>query len=170
MSRKVTGLYLHPVLAIYCRDDFVIGLAGFHTFSYEAKRKKRSNIKENRRPIEEKKSHRWLSCAEESKTTLSKAKMITIISDRESDIYEYLARIPDAKTHLIVRSRLQRPPSLRNSTLSRFNPTCGTSLSITKRPLEHQCTKTGDSIFFQSTSINDDSYRHASVWKLSRVT
>ena len=111
MSRKVTGLYLHPVLAIDCRDDFVIGLAGFHTFSYEAKRKKRSNIKENRRPIEEKKSHRWLSCAEESKTTLSKAKMITIISDRESDIYEYLARIPDAKTHLIVRSRLQRPVS-----------------------------------------------------------
>jgi len=30
--------------------------------------------------------------------------MVTVVADRESDIYEMWARIPDAKTHLLVRA------------------------------------------------------------------
>lgn len=41
--------------------------------------------------------------AEQAKKTLSQTAMTTIIADRESDIYEEWARIPDAKTHLLTR-------------------------------------------------------------------
>ncbi|MDP3533680.1 MAG: hypothetical protein Q8S31_10395 [Alphaproteobacteria bacterium] len=39
-------------------------------------------------PIEEKESYRWLETALNSKKSLSMASKITIIADRESDIYE----------------------------------------------------------------------------------
>ncbi len=34
--------------------------------------------------------------------------MLTIVSDRENDIYEFFDRIPDKKTHVIVRSSVNR--------------------------------------------------------------
>lgn len=108
MSRKVKGLYLHPVLAVDAEDGFVLGLCGFNNFDYSRNRAPRNNDKENRKPIEEKASYRWLECAEEAKSTLNKTKILTFVSDRESDIYEYLARVPDSRTKIIVRSRINR--------------------------------------------------------------
>ena len=46
--------------------------------------------------------------AQQSKQSVSSAKMITIIADRESDIYEEFATVPDQKTHLLIRSRCNR--------------------------------------------------------------
>lgn len=109
VNRKNAGFYLHPALAVDAADCFVLGLCGYMDFSYETGRAKRDHYKKGRAPIEEKDSYRWIAAAEEAKQVLAGAKMITIISDRESDIYEYLARIPDDKTFLLVRSRLDRP-------------------------------------------------------------
>ena len=61
-----------------------------------------------RRPIEEKESYKWIEVAQNSKTTLKEAASVTFIEDREGDIYEQFATVPDAKTHLLVRSRTTR--------------------------------------------------------------
>lgn len=55
-------------------------------------------------PIEEKESHKWLRAAAESKQNLSAAQMNTVIGDREADVYEELARVPDERTHLVLWS------------------------------------------------------------------
>ena len=55
-------------------------------------------------PIEEKESNKWLRAAAESKQHLAAAQMITVIGDRESDVYEEFARVPDERTHLLIRS------------------------------------------------------------------
>jgi hypothetical protein len=55
-------------------------------------------------PIEHKESYRWLRGGEHAKAALREAAMVTIIDDREGDIYEKWARLPDARTQLLTRA------------------------------------------------------------------
>ena len=64
------------------------------------------NYKEQ--PIEEKESYRWILSSEESKECLKEAESLTIISDRESDIYEELALVPDYNINLLIRASRDR--------------------------------------------------------------
>lgn len=60
---------------------------------------------QNRIPIEEKESYRWIDSSLETKKRLTKAKEIIIIQDREGDMYEQFCLVPDNKTRLLIRSR-----------------------------------------------------------------
>jgi hypothetical protein len=55
-------------------------------------------------PIEEKESYRWLSTVEAGKRNLPEAAKLTVVADRESDIVERWARLPDARTDLLLRA------------------------------------------------------------------
>ena len=59
-------------------------------------------------PIEAKESFRWLTSAREAAQRLAGAEHRTVICDREGDIYDLLAEVPDARTTLVVRSRSDR--------------------------------------------------------------
>jgi hypothetical protein len=61
-----------------------------------------------KQPIEEKESYKWIEVAQKSKEVLSGSARVTFIEDREGDIYEQFALIPDEKHHLIIRSRTTR--------------------------------------------------------------
>jgi hypothetical protein len=108
------GFFLHPSLVVRADDHRAVGYSHIETWSREAppvrteEEKKRHKEAQKKLPIEEKESNRWLKSANSSKTVLEKAGMLTHISDREGDIGEFFARIPDEKNHLIVRSSSNR--------------------------------------------------------------
>ncbi|MDZ7995824.1 MAG: hypothetical protein RM022_030400 [Nostoc sp. EfeVER01] len=54
-------------------------------------------------PIEEKESYKWLASAESSKRCfeVGGAKMVTHIGDRESDLFEEFATIPNKNNHSV---------------------------------------------------------------------
>ena len=110
-NRDETGFYFHPVLAMDARDDFIFGLSSIIEYDYGRPRAKLKQHLEALKPVEEKRSYRWISCAEESKQTLDGAKMVTIIGDRENDFYEYFARVPSSNFHILVRSKGERTVS-----------------------------------------------------------
>jgi Transposase DDE domain len=93
------GLFMHPMLTLNADTGACLGLSGLKIWA----RHREKNREHSKLPIEEKESFRWIEVAEQAKNTLSKATMITIIADRESDIYEEWARIPDTKTHVLTR-------------------------------------------------------------------
>ena len=64
-------------------------------------------MKNAEKEIEEKESYRWLSSIESAKSRLGNCQ-ITAIADREGDISELFARIPDERTNLLIRSRDDR--------------------------------------------------------------
>jgi hypothetical protein len=105
-NSKSVGIFIHPVIAIDAQDDFAIGLAANHMWSWDPNRK--IGQKRDADPIEEKESYRWIKCALDAKETLKTAKKVTFISDRESDIYQIFTEIPDEKTHVIIRSKTDR--------------------------------------------------------------
>lgn len=93
------GLFVHPVLAVDAGSGALLGLAGMQIWT----RRGPASPDYRSQPIEEKESYRWIKGAAGAKNALAAAAMITVIGDRESDIYEEFDRIPDARTHLLTR-------------------------------------------------------------------
>ena len=98
------GLFLHPLLVLEAEGGACLGLGAIHTWMRN--KKKAANYQQQ--PIEEKESYRWLETAMNGKKALKEAALLTVIADRESDIYEEWYRIPDERTHLLTRAGRDR--------------------------------------------------------------
>jgi hypothetical protein len=98
------GLFVHPVLAVDAQTQKRLGLADVRI--WRRTKSKAENYKQL--PIEEKESHRWVKGGSQAKAVLAEAATVTVIDDRESDIYEKWARLPDERTHLLTRASRDR--------------------------------------------------------------
>jgi hypothetical protein len=93
------GLLLHAALAIEIGTGALLGLADAKAWNRdEGKAAPRRS-----RAIADKESQRWLDATARAGEVLAGAKSITVVSDRESDIYEHFARRP-SNVDLIVRA------------------------------------------------------------------
>jgi hypothetical protein len=101
---KDVGLFIHPALALDAEDGTVFGLAGATIWRRQSA--KQSNYQDL--PIEEKESYRWLATVKEARARLNRTPLVTVIADREADIYEIFARIPDDRTHFLIRATHDR--------------------------------------------------------------
>jgi hypothetical protein len=101
------GLRVHPML-IMDNDGFPYGISSLQILNRVNKEQDRHERKYQQLPIEEKESYRWIKSIEETKARLSKSKSLTIVADRESDIYQLWSRTLDPKTHLVIRTAFSR--------------------------------------------------------------
>jgi hypothetical protein len=97
------GLFLHPVLAVEATTGGVIGLVDCTVLN----RTEGKAADHKKRAAEDKESQRWLQGAEQAAEQLPDAARITMVGDRESDIYDLFARRP-AHVHLLCRSAQAR--------------------------------------------------------------
>jgi hypothetical protein len=97
------GLFLHPTIAVDAATGGMIGLVGAQIINRTGPKVKNPKP----RPIEDKESFRWLLAAEEASDVLAGAASITVVADRESDIYEQFARRPEG-VHLLTRAARDR--------------------------------------------------------------
>lgn len=100
------GFFLHPGLVIDAEEG--VGLGFSYIKIWNRKYGQQKGGRHAQEAIEEKESYRWIECGLKSKENLSQASCITIIADRESDIYQEFALVPDNRTHLIIRSAQNR--------------------------------------------------------------
>ena len=98
------GLFVHPALAIDAADGTVLGLAGATIWC--RRKAKRRDYQEQ--PIEAKESYRWLETITQARADLDQSPLVTAIADREADIFELFARLPEAQTHVLVRAAHDR--------------------------------------------------------------
>jgi len=94
------GLFVHPVLAVDAQSEQCLGLVD--TLVWRRTKSKAKNYQQL--PIEEKESYRWVRGGERAKAMLAEAAVITLIDDREGDIYEKWARLPDHRMRLLTRA------------------------------------------------------------------
>ncbi len=107
-NNKDLGFFLHPSLVIDANSEQSIGFSDVQLWTRDASGSDKSARNYKSQPIEEKESYRWLDSIEKSKKVLAKADQLTAITDREGDIFELFADIPDARTHLLIRSSHDR--------------------------------------------------------------
>jgi hypothetical protein len=92
------GQYVHVAIAVHAGTGALLGLVYVKFLT----RTRGERVTRNNRPIQDKESYRWLEGAEAAKRVCAKASSITVIADRESDIYEAFACRP-AGVDLLVR-------------------------------------------------------------------
>ena len=103
---KIAGFFCHPMLIINPISNALIGFSSVQIYNRiwgQASKKERKNL-----DIEEKESYRWIESSIETKELLPENVTVTIIGDRENDIYEDFVRVPDERTNLLIRSRCDR--------------------------------------------------------------
>ena len=113
MGRCQLGYFIHPSLAIDADNQTLLGLSDVKIWNRDRNRDKDSSMRKQLR-IEEKESFKWISSSQSSQSCLKAAEHITIIQDRDGDIFEEFVRIPDDKTDLLIRSRADRKLSENN--------------------------------------------------------
>lgn len=94
------GLFVHPVLAVDAQTSECLGLVDAQVWRRTTG--KAPNYQSL--PIEQKESYRWVKGGDRAKAVLRDAAMITVVDDREGDIYEKWARLPDDHVHLLTRA------------------------------------------------------------------
>lgn len=98
------GVLLHAMLALDAKTNACLGLVAGEIWT----RKGRVEVAHAKRPLKEKESQRWITTAERAKEVLSGATMVTVIDDREGDIYAKWASVAAQDFHLLTRSMQDR--------------------------------------------------------------
>ena len=97
------GFFLHPVIAVDIESEAVVGLVGARIWTRDAMpvgdRRKRT--------FADKESMRWQDGCITAAEVLADAASVTMIADRESDIYDLFAHRPE-RLDLIVRAAQDR--------------------------------------------------------------
>lgn len=98
------GLFMHPVVVADAGTGGLIGLVAALVHN----RTKRSAKHRRERPLAAKESQRWLDGLAAAGEVLSAARLVTVIADRESDIYAELAAPRPSHVHLLIRAGQDR--------------------------------------------------------------
>ncbi len=101
---NIHGVLLHARLAVDAEAGGCLGLVSGAVWTRPAKRR----IPHRHRDLKDRESDRWLKTAEAAKDVLARAACITVIADRESDIYAEWARLPGPDFHLLTRAMKDR--------------------------------------------------------------
>ena len=102
------GFFLHPSLVLDAASGFALGFADVHLWNRQWDKLDKHERAYKKLPIEQKESFRWIEAAQQAKRQLHKAAQVTLIADREADIYQLFSRLADARMALLIRSRGER--------------------------------------------------------------
>lgn len=98
------GVLVHAMIAVDATDGGCFGLVGGEVWN----RSGVNPIPHRERPLAERESMRWLATAEQAKQVLKPAALVTVVGDREADIYANWASVPEARLHLLMRTMKDR--------------------------------------------------------------
>jgi len=98
------GVLLHAMLALDANTGSCLGPVTGRIWT----RRGLVKIARRKRRTESKESYRWIETAERAKTVLAAAATVTVVADRESDIFAEWVRLPGPNFHLITRCKQDR--------------------------------------------------------------
>ena len=106
---KGLGFFLHPSLVVDAVEGIPYGYSDVKIWSRPLEFSSKFERAYNKLPIEEKESYKWIEVSRNTQAALAEVvNGMVIVQDREGDIYEQFALIPDEKTDLLVRARTNR--------------------------------------------------------------
>ena len=98
------GVLVHAMIGVDAVSHACFGLVGGDVWTRDGVMTEHHRD----RPLSERESRRWLETAEQAKKVLASAAMVTVVDDREGDIYPKWASVPRAGFHLLTRAMVDR--------------------------------------------------------------
>lgn len=108
-NQKGLGFFLHPSLVLDAEQGIPYGYSDVRLWSRPGVFRSKFERGYNKLPLEEKESYKWIEVSRNTQSALADSVPgMVIVQDREGDIYEQFALIPDEKTDLLIRARTNR--------------------------------------------------------------
>lgn len=104
----ILGFMLHSSVVIDANIGSALGYSYIKVWERKEDTPDRHERKYWQLPIEEKESYKWIAAVNQSKTLLQQARAITVIADRESDIYDLLVAASEQGVNLVIGSNANR--------------------------------------------------------------
>ena len=98
------GVLVHAMIAVDATSGSCLGLVGGDVWSRDGV----NPIPHRQRPLAERESVHWIDTAQQAKQVLKPAEMVTVVADREADIYPSWATVPEANFHMLGRAMKDR--------------------------------------------------------------
>lgn len=98
------GFFVHPVLAVDADQAFPCGLGTVTVWSRPRNQPSKAERAYKTLPFDAKESARWVTSIQASASAFSSAEHVTVVADRECDIYEFLVTVPDDQTDVLIRA------------------------------------------------------------------
>ena len=105
---KDLGFFCHPTIAVNAMDGSLLGSLDIHLWCRPEGRENKKGRGYNTIPIQEKESYRWSERAIEASKKIPEGHQITVIQDREGDIYQSLCLLKASKLDFIIRCHYNR--------------------------------------------------------------
>lgn len=103
------GFFIHPSLVLDAVTGTPYGYSDIKVWNRPLEFKSKHERQYGKLPIEEKESYKWIEVSKNTQASLRDVvEGMVIVQDREGDIYEQFAIIPDAQTDLLIRARVDR--------------------------------------------------------------
>lgn len=119
ISDKTRGVLVHAMLEVEAASGACLGLVGGAVWN----RPGLVETHHNERPLSARESRRWVETAETAKGVLAEAAMVTVLADRESDLFALWARVPRPDFHLLSRVQVDRKLALPTGAPTKNPPT-----------------------------------------------
>ena len=104
-SEKCTkGFFGHPVIMVDANSKDILGIGSIQAWN----RSEETLAPIRTRLIEDKESFKWIKAAQNTFKNITNPAKITMVYDREGDIYELFDRVPNDKIELLVRTSHNR--------------------------------------------------------------
>jgi len=104
----ILGFMLHSSLVVDADSSHALGYSYIKAWERSADAPGKHERNYQHLPVEKKESYKWIAAADQSKELLQQATAITIVADRESDIYDLFGVAEKDKVHLLIRSNHDR--------------------------------------------------------------
>lgn len=125
MAHKDTyGYTLHPCLGLDAQSGVPVGIYDLQSWHRDEQTPDYDQREGESLPFELKSSYRWLSGALNSRQRLGKQTRMTVVSDRESDIYESMALMCAHDIDFVIRSQFNRTLANSASKLAQYIASC----------------------------------------------
>jgi len=106
---KGLGFFLHPSLVLDATEGIPYGYSDIKVWNRSLDFESKFERAYNKLPIEHKESYKWIEVSKRTQSALADiVEGMVIVQDREGDIYEQFALIPDHRTDLLIRARTNR--------------------------------------------------------------
>ncbi len=88
LRNRHLGFYCHPTLVVNALDHSLLGCIHLHLWHRQDDQGSKKDRKYKQQPLEQKESYRWSFCGLESRKRLPEIAQVTVVQDREGDMYE----------------------------------------------------------------------------------
>lgn len=98
------GVLVHAMIAVDAARGSCLGLVGGDVWTRDGV----NPVPHGRRPLAERESAHWVDTAQQAKQVVHSAAVVTVVGDREADMYPLWGTVPGPRCHVLTRAMVDR--------------------------------------------------------------